>query len=263
MELGNIILGSSNYGSKVSPKNASKLIKTCYHMGIRSIDTSPLYGFGLSEELIGKVVEELGRENLILNTKVGLNPSTKVVFIRRFILPLFRNILFGVSKSRKKIIPNLTQRSIMSKEEIVWSFNKSLNNLRTAYVDTLFIHTDYNSYLSNPEILLLFEGLKLKNQIKWLGITSELISADEIQFINNNRQIDHIQVPFKRRHLVKGLKRDIIISYYSPFKGEINIERSLENIKSWYSSKNSNEFLVVNFSDLKTVKNHLIKFQSI
>jgi aryl-alcohol dehydrogenase-like predicted oxidoreductase len=263
MELNNIILGSSNYGSKVSSKNASQLIKICYHWGIRSIDTSPLYGFGLSEKLIGKVVEDLGRENIILNTKVGLNPSIKVVFIRKFILPFFRNILFSVSKSRKNIIPNLTQRNIMSKEEIVVSFNKSLNNLRTAYIDTLFIHTDYITYFNCPEILILFEDLKLKNQIKWLGITSELTSANEIQFINNNKQIDHIQVPFKKRHLVKGLKRDIKISYYSPFMGEVNIERSLENIKSWYASKNSNEFLVVNFSDLKSIKNHLIKFQSI
>ena len=151
----------------------------------------------------------------------------------------------------------------MSKEEIVGSFNKSLKNLRTDYIDTLFIHIDYNMYFNSPEILVLFEDLKLKNQIKWLGITSELTSVNEIQFINNNKQIDHIQIPFNKRHLVKGLKRDIIISYYSPFKGEVNIEKSLENIKSWYALKNSNEFLVVNFSNLKTIKNHLIKFKSI
>ena len=38
MELNNIILGSSNYGSKVSSKDASQLINTCYQLGIRSID---------------------------------------------------------------------------------------------------------------------------------------------------------------------------------------------------------------------------------
>jgi aryl-alcohol dehydrogenase-like predicted oxidoreductase len=41
--------------------------------GINLIDTAPVYGFGVSEEIVGKAIEERGhRENVFIATKVGL-----------------------------------------------------------------------------------------------------------------------------------------------------------------------------------------------
>src|SRR6056297_1337641 len=42
--------------------------------GVNIIDTAPIYGFGTSEEIVGKALREYGkREEQILATKVGLN----------------------------------------------------------------------------------------------------------------------------------------------------------------------------------------------
>ena len=42
--------------------------------GVNIIDTAPIYGFGTSEEIVGKALREYGkREELILATKAGLN----------------------------------------------------------------------------------------------------------------------------------------------------------------------------------------------
>src|SRR6266705_1616991 len=51
-------------------------IKTIQHaldMGINLIDTAPVYGFGRSEEIVGKALAEGGRRaHTVLATKVGL-----------------------------------------------------------------------------------------------------------------------------------------------------------------------------------------------
>src|SRR5208282_1804300 len=51
-------------------------IKTIQHavdIGINLIDTAPVYGFGHSEEIVGKAIEEKGhREKVFIATKVGL-----------------------------------------------------------------------------------------------------------------------------------------------------------------------------------------------
>src|SRR3989442_4578620 len=52
---------------------AVKTIRTALDLGITLIDTAPAYGFGRSEELVGRAIAEHGgRERLLIATKVGL-----------------------------------------------------------------------------------------------------------------------------------------------------------------------------------------------
>ena len=46
-------------------------IKKAYDLGINFFDTAPVYGFGHSEELIGKALKPV-RDKVILATKCGL-----------------------------------------------------------------------------------------------------------------------------------------------------------------------------------------------
>src|SRR6476661_7031158 len=54
-------------------KEAIKAIQAAYHSGITTIDTAPVYGFGRSEELVGKAVQGIARDRYQLLTKFGLN----------------------------------------------------------------------------------------------------------------------------------------------------------------------------------------------
>jgi aryl-alcohol dehydrogenase-like predicted oxidoreductase len=52
---------------------AVKTIRTALEAGVTLIDTAPAYGFGRSEELVGRAVAEHGgRERVVIATKVGL-----------------------------------------------------------------------------------------------------------------------------------------------------------------------------------------------
>jgi len=51
-----------------------KTIQRSLDLGINLIDTAPVYGFGHSEEIVGKALAEGGRRaKTVLATKVGLD----------------------------------------------------------------------------------------------------------------------------------------------------------------------------------------------
>jgi aryl-alcohol dehydrogenase-like predicted oxidoreductase len=54
-------------------RESIRTIHAALDKGITLIDTAPVYGFGVSEEIVGKAIEERGhRENVFIATKVGL-----------------------------------------------------------------------------------------------------------------------------------------------------------------------------------------------
>src|ERR1700723_2912352 len=70
--LGTWAIGGADWGNT----NDDESIKTIQHsvdVGINLIDTAPVYGFGHSEEIVGKALAEGGRrDKTVLATKVAL-----------------------------------------------------------------------------------------------------------------------------------------------------------------------------------------------
>ncbi|KHE67170.1 aldo/keto reductase [Halobacillus sp. BBL2006] len=88
-----------------------RTIHTALDQGINFIDTAPAYGFGRSEEIIGKAVQQSGkREDLLLATKTGIDWNDESVF---------RNA---------------------SKERIHQEVEDSLKRLQTDYIDVYQVH---------------------------------------------------------------------------------------------------------------------------
>ncbi len=50
-----------------------RTIRSAVDRGINLIDTAPIYGFGHSEEIVGRALEEIGRHKVLIATKVGLD----------------------------------------------------------------------------------------------------------------------------------------------------------------------------------------------
>lgn len=64
-------LGGDAYGS-IDSKKAKALIRHAYENGIRVFDTSPLYGDGKCEEILGDALEIYPRDSFKIITKAGL-----------------------------------------------------------------------------------------------------------------------------------------------------------------------------------------------
>ncbi|MCX8007398.1 MAG: aldo/keto reductase [Coriobacteriia bacterium] len=70
--LGTWSMGGWMWGG-ADERSARATIERALEMGIDLIDTAPVYGFGLSERLVGEVVESLGvRDAVVIATKCGL-----------------------------------------------------------------------------------------------------------------------------------------------------------------------------------------------
>ena len=92
-------------------RESIRTIHAALDMGINLIDTAPVYGFGVSEEIVGKAIEERGhREKVFIATKVGLEWNNGAV-------------------SRNS-----------SPDRIRQEVHDSLRRLRTDYIDIYQIH---------------------------------------------------------------------------------------------------------------------------
>jgi aryl-alcohol dehydrogenase-like predicted oxidoreductase len=109
LKVSRICLGCMSFGNggdyMVEEDQAKRVIAKAWDLGINFFDTANVYSHGRSEEILGSAVKDLGRENLVIATKVfnemGSGPN-------------------GKSLSRKYIL---------------WQIDESLERLKTDYVD--------------------------------------------------------------------------------------------------------------------------------
>lgn len=103
-------LGGDAYGS-IEEKDAIELVQYAYANGIRTYDTSPLYGDGASEIILGSALKSFKRESFKIITKAGL------------------------FKVKGEEIRDYTPKRMKD------SIRQSLDRLETEYIDYFLIHS--------------------------------------------------------------------------------------------------------------------------
>ncbi len=127
LSLGALGFGSAPLGNMnrvLSEDEADATLEAAWKTGIRYFDTAPLYGHGLAEKRIGRVLEN--REDYVLSTKVG-----------RLLEPcppgeegagIFLNV------------PHVKVRYDYSYDAVMRSFEDSKERLGLERIDILFVH---------------------------------------------------------------------------------------------------------------------------
>ena len=121
--LGGAVLGGLY--SDVSREAAVEAIHRGLELGIRYLDTAPLYGHGKSERYYGYALSDVPRDSFVLSTKVGrvLNRVDKSPESPHFVnLPPFEAVFD------------------FSRDGILRSLEESLERLRLDHVDIALIH---------------------------------------------------------------------------------------------------------------------------
>jgi D-threo-aldose 1-dehydrogenase len=110
----------------LTENEAYETLETAWNAGIRYFDTAPLYGHGLSELRIGRVLAGRDRASFLLSTKVGrlLDPCA----------PGEEDS--GIYKST----PHVRVRFDYSYDGVMRSFEASLDRLGFDRIDILFVH---------------------------------------------------------------------------------------------------------------------------
>lgn len=139
---------SLSYG-KTDDKESIRALEYALDNGINFFDTSPLYGFGHSEELLGTAFTSK-RDKVVFATKVG-----------------YKNFNGQIDYSKKYIIE---------------SVEDSLRRLKTSYIDIFQLHdVPVSETFMNDELITTLNNLKKDGKIRCIGCSIKS-PTEEIDF---------------------------------------------------------------------------------
>lgn len=106
--------------------DAVEAIRVSYDLGVTSIDTAPIYGQGLSEEIVGEAIKGLPRDKVQILTKFGMRWDLQKGSLG--------------FKSKNNDGQDIDIYKYAGKESIVKECEDSLKRLGTDYIDLYQIH---------------------------------------------------------------------------------------------------------------------------
>ncbi len=146
-------------------------IATIHHaldQGINFIDTAPVYGFGNSEEIVGKAVKAYGkRDQTVLATKAGLE--------------------WLQDGDKTKVVRN------SSKARLLKEVDDSLRRLQTDYIDLYQIHWP-DSQVPFAETAQVLAELKQQGKIRAIGVSN--YSPAQMDAFRQGVTLDSVQPPY-------------------------------------------------------------------
>lgn len=163
--LGTWVTGGWAWGGSDEAESIRAIVRGL-ELGISFIDTAPVYGFGRSEEILGKALREWGRrETVTVATKCGLEWDEKQIHIRRNSSP----------------------------ERIRFEIDQSLRRLGLERIDLYQVHwPDRNTpFEATLETLL---QLQAEGKIRYFGLSN--FSVQQIEACLSNAPVASLQPPF-------------------------------------------------------------------
>jgi aryl-alcohol dehydrogenase-like predicted oxidoreductase len=233
-------IGGSLWGGSDS-KEAVKAIETAVDNGMTTIDTASIYGFGLSEELVGKAIKGK-RDKVQILTKFGMSwEGTQGEF-------------YFDSKDNSGKDVKIYRHA--SKEKVLRDCDDSLRRLRTDYIDLFQIHwSDPSTPVS--ETMEALEILIKNGKIRAGGVCN--YSTDLMREAVAVFKIASEQVPFSmvRRDIEKDIapfciENNIGILAYSPLQRGLLTGKMKKNhiFKDGDSRPSTPYFKEPNFSEI-------------
>ncbi|WP_018612215.1 aldo/keto reductase [Segetibacter koreensis] len=189
-------------------KAAIAAIKAAYNAGITTIDTAPVYGFGRSEELVGKAMEGIPRDNYQILTKFGMNWQTEEG-------EYFFDSVDNDGKPFKMY-------KWASKKKIVQECEDSLRRLKTDYIDLYQIHwPDATTPIS--ETFEAVQQLIDQGKVRAAGVCNYNVQqVDEalktIQITSNQVPYSMVNRSIEMNVVEQAIEKDLGIIAYSPLQ---------------------------------------------
>ena len=115
-----------NYMTALAESDCDSTVEAAWRSGIRYFDTAPVYGLGLADTRVGRVLRTMPRDQFVISTKVG-----------RALLPCAdgeQNVKIFVNTPRYRFEFDYSYDGVMR------SFEQSLGRLGLERVDILYVH---------------------------------------------------------------------------------------------------------------------------
>ncbi|CAD7778014.1 Aldo-keto reductase YhdN [Candidatus Methanoperedenaceae archaeon GB37] len=173
--LGTWAIGGWLWGG-TDEKTSIRTIHAALEKGINLIDTAPVYGFGVSEEIVGKAISEYkNREEIVIATKVGLEWKEGKIF---------RN---------------------SSKQRILKEIDDSLKRLKTDYIDIYQVHWP-DPLIPIEETAQAMYELYKEGKIKAIGVSN--YSPEQMDVFRQVAPLHTAQPPYNL--FERGIEKDVL-----------------------------------------------------
>lgn len=255
------ILGSVDAG------RAKRALDCAFDYGITHYDLARSYGYGEAEEFVGKLLKDR-RSQVVLATKFGIQANWKASLFKPLkpIVRLFRDtrrkenfiINGGINTVADRFHDRVPFRSLYMRK----SLEKSLQALRTDYIDYFFLHEPQESLYYIDELVETANILKDEGKIRAWGIAymrsqqtihkSYISKFDLLQFDNSFGSNGYNDTIMER-----GLKPNVL---FSPLRGgsiEIRPKEKLEKLSVDFP----NSVLLCSMFNEKHIKENISLFK--
>ncbi len=198
--------GGPAWGGDHDLKVVVDLIRECPKLGVNLIDTAPGYNFGNSEKIVGKALEGMNREDVVIITKCGIiwNDRKGSLFNKVGDTQLYKNL---------------------SKESILEEIDQSLERLGTDYIDVYMTHWQAVEPYFTPisETMEVLNDLKAQGKIRAIGAAN--VDVNHIKEYLKYGSLDIVQAKYSI--LDRGIEEDLLpvckennvtIQAYSPLE---------------------------------------------
>jgi aryl-alcohol dehydrogenase-like predicted oxidoreductase len=211
-------------------QSAIDAINAAYDNGINLIDTAPMYGYGRSEEIIGKAIKDK-RKKIVLATKCGLVWDAADWKEGKGELHFYsdKDTIVNENKNTYRVYKYLRPESIRNEVE------QSLKRLKTDYIDLLQTHWQEKT---TPLDDTIGELIRLKDEGKILTIGCSNVNLGQLEIYIKSGQlaVDQERFSLLDQNIIKdGLletckNAKVSIFAYSPLAnglltGKVNPQR--------------------------------------
>lgn len=189
-------------------QDAVKAIRAAYNEGVTSIDTAPIYGMGVSEEIVAEAIDGIPRDKVQILTKFGMRWD--------------RNEGDFVMKSKDNYGKEIDIYKLASKSSVIEEVENCLRRLKTDYIDLFQLHwPDVTTPIS--ETMEALATLVKQGKVRAAGVcnydTAQMkeaektikLASDQVSYSMIYRDIEKELVPYAIEN-----KKSIIA--YSPLQ---------------------------------------------
>jgi aryl-alcohol dehydrogenase-like predicted oxidoreductase len=177
--------GCGPMGSRYGAGESRRALDAAFDSGITTFDTARAYGYGDAEGILGSFLQGK-RDRVVVSTKFGIQAARSTP-VKRFAKALARQVFRLVPRARDLATPSARarvgasfSRGGFSAAEMKASVERSLAELRTDYVDVLYLHSCPAEVARDDELFAALEGLVQDGKVRCIGVASSAVAIAEV-----------------------------------------------------------------------------------
>lgn len=181
--------------SRLNRKQSAILLQAALDAGITHYDTARLYGYGEAESALGRAIASR-RDKVTVTTKVGILPPkrTPVLSLAKFVARKAAALNPQLRAKLRKRADAMVQPGCFDIPTITRSFETSLRQLGTDYVDFLLLHECVLADVEKPELLDFLQTVQRQGKVRHYGLAATAPET-ELILLRHPEYAPVVQVP--------------------------------------------------------------------